>query len=54
MLELLTYLSDAFSVILMLVGGAFVLFLMVLFLLYLSGHIAFISNIDEDEEDANT
>lgn len=54
MLEFLTYLSDAFSVILMLVGAAFVLFLMVLFLLYLRGHIAFISYVDEDEEDANT
>lgn len=54
MLEFLTYLSDAFAVILMVVGGAFVLFLMFLFLLYLGGHIAFISYVDEDEEDANT
>lgn len=54
MLEFLTYLSDAFAVILMIVGGAFVLFLMFLFLLYLGGYITFISYVDEDEEDANT
>lgn len=54
MLEYLTYLSDALSVILMVVGAAFIVLLGVLFLLYLSGHIAIIQYIDEDEEDANT
>ena len=53
MFEYLVYLSDAFSVILMVIGGAFVLLLAALFLLYLSGHIAFIHYIDEDDEDAN-
>ena len=54
MFEYLNYLSDAFSVILMVIGGGFVLLLAVLFLLYLSGHIAIIQYIDEDDEDANT
>lgn len=36
------------------IGAATTLFACVLLLLWLSGHVAFISYVDEDEDDANT
>lgn len=52
--DVTTVLLPAIQFILMIVGAVTVLFGSVLLLLWLSGHIAFITYDDEDEEDANS
>ena len=52
--EFISTVTSAMSVILMIVGAITTVFGGVLLLLWLSGHIAFIRYIDEDDEDANT
>ena len=52
--DVTTVLLPAIQFILMIVGATTVLFGSVLLLLWLSGHIAFITYDDEDEEDANS
>ena len=51
--DVITVLLPAIQFILMIVGATTVLFGSVLLLLWLSGHIAFIT-YDEDEEDADS
>lgn len=50
--EIFEGIRSAMSIVLMLVGAATTLFGAVLLLLWLSGHVAFIRYIDEDEDDA--